>query len=121
MPDAASTYGVLSISLGHHHGLPYGPKIVRDYVAPRRGRVPGTRGINPLPLPVSSPINLWAEQPKKSAFLPRSEFPMTKVDHEPGQRILETLSRAVGSWVRAGDERALTRWLDRELDAEGVP
>ena len=42
-------------------------------------------------------------------------------DHEPGQRILESLSRAVGSWVRAGDARSLTRWLDRELDSEGVP
>jgi hypothetical protein len=46
---------------------------------------------------------------------------MMTVNPEQGPRLLESLSRAVGSWVRAGDARPLTRWLDRELDAEGVP
>src|SRR5437868_4771769 len=46
---------------------------------------------------------------------------MISADQEREHRILEGLSRAVRSWVRAGDARPLTRWLDRELDSEGVP
>ncbi len=42
-------------------------------------------------------------------------------DQEQGQRVLDRLSRAVDSWVQQGDARPLTRWLDRELDSEGVP
>lgn len=49
-----------------HKDLPYGPKTVRDYVAPPRGLAPGTRGIG-LRSRISLPTNLWAEQPKKSA------------------------------------------------------
>src|SRR5947207_14281058 len=42
-------------------------------------------------------------------------------DRDPESSILESLSRAVASWVRQGKGGPLTRWLGRELDSEGVP
>jgi hypothetical protein len=34
---------------------------------------------------------------------------------------LESLGRAAKAWAEAGDARSLSRWLGRELDADGVP
>src|SRR5262249_41817712 len=46
---------------------------------------------------------------------------MMSVDREQELQILEELSRAVDAWVRRREGRPLTRWLNHELDAEGVP
>src|SRR5262249_41136345 len=46
---------------------------------------------------------------------------MIVVQPAHGQVILEALSHAVCRWVGQGDGRPLTRWLDHELDSEGVP
>jgi hypothetical protein len=46
---------------------------------------------------------------------------MVSDEHGPRPTILEDLSRAVETWTRRGDGRALTRWLNRELDPEGAP
>lgn len=43
------------------------------------------------------------------------------VVEDPASRALESLARAVASWVERGDEAKLARWLARELDADGVP
>jgi hypothetical protein len=42
-------------------------------------------------------------------------------DETVGQKILGRLTQATTDWVCQGNEQSLTRWLDRELDAEGVP
>ena len=36
-------------------------------------------------------------------------------------RVLNEFERALDEWVRNGNEQRFTRWLDRELDARGVP
>jgi len=42
-------------------------------------------------------------------------------DQTVGQKILGRLTQALTEWVCQGNEQPLTRWLDRELDSEGVP
>jgi hypothetical protein len=53
-------------------------------------------------------------------FYPVSRFTMN-ADENDGHRILENLSRAVEIWVGQSNGEKLTRWLTRELDAEGGP
>jgi hypothetical protein len=43
------------------------------------------------------------------------------VPENPVHRSLESLDQAVRSWVEDADEGKLSRWLGRELDADGVP
>src|SRR5262249_19277464 len=46
---------------------------------------------------------------------------MMRAVENPVHPPVETLSHAVGIWVERRDGRELTRWLTRELDADGVP
>src|SRR5262245_45644966 len=43
------------------------------------------------------------------------------IDEDRGDQILARLSQAVDAWIRHGNGSLLTRWVSRELDAEGVP
>jgi len=42
-------------------------------------------------------------------------------DETDGQKIVGRLTQSLREWVCQGNEQPLTRWLDRELDSEGVP
>ncbi len=42
-------------------------------------------------------------------------------EEETGKLVLENLAQSVMAWVGQQKERALTRWLRRELDSDGVP
>src|SRR5262245_40027277 len=53
-----------------------------------------------------------------SIWIPRSSM---SADRSGGHPILESLSRAVVSWIEQGKGGPLIRWVSRELDSEGVP